>query len=175
MKRYSAVVVLAGLALLAGCGGGGGDAQASKCVILDNGTKLCGQDAKAYCERFEQDNPDVQTSQACLAVGADVTSAGADAQSVQDAQQADAEAQARVQEKAASALKPAIKKILGSSNSYFYVHRTNNFVKVEGADGDREKLLGYCSAILRLDPTISSVNVSRGGDSTLFVTCQQKG
>jgi hypothetical protein len=60
--------------LLAGCGGGssGGTPsahRAQKCVILQNGNKLCGADARVYCQRFESSPSDYQTAQACQAVG----------------------------------------------------------------------------------------------------------
>jgi hypothetical protein len=64
-----AILMLSLLAVVcAGCGGGSKPA----CVINAAGAKLCGGDAKAYCQKFEQGTNDPDTLQACAAVGARV-------------------------------------------------------------------------------------------------------
>lgn len=57
--------LLIALAIL-GCGGDDRDSAAtrqSQCIILDNGNKLCGQDAKTYCREFQ--SPDVRSKVTC--------------------------------------------------------------------------------------------------------------
>lgn len=55
-------MVLSCVLALAGCG----ESDQDTCVILANGNKLCGDDAEAYCERF--DAPDARSQNACDAV-----------------------------------------------------------------------------------------------------------
>lgn len=43
-----------------------------KCMILENGTKLCDADARTYCEGFVEDGDEDQTVEACQAVGIDI-------------------------------------------------------------------------------------------------------
>lgn len=73
MKLLPFVLVCA--VALAGCGGGeprtdaSGDrlqSQADGCLIFQNGNKLCGDDAKAYCRGF--DTSDEQSRRACESV-----------------------------------------------------------------------------------------------------------
>jgi len=67
------IVVLAIFAVaasvIAGCGH---SAQTADCGILANGTKLCGDDLKAYCEKFERGSLDQGTTQACAGIGVQV-------------------------------------------------------------------------------------------------------
>jgi hypothetical protein len=67
------IVVLAIFAVaasvIAGCGH---SAQTADCGILANGTKLCGGDLKAYCEKFEGGSLDQNTVQVCEEAGVDV-------------------------------------------------------------------------------------------------------
>jgi hypothetical protein len=55
---------------LSGCGSSGESNTRVACVILANGNKLCGADARAYCNRFVPAQPDPQTAAACASVGA---------------------------------------------------------------------------------------------------------
>ena len=99
------------MVLTGGCGGDGGPTQSGReeakvenCIILANGTKLCGEDAKAYCKRFRPDPSDVQSEQACISVGGgrQPTQEDAEEQRTEDAAAA------------ARAIQPEAKRILGS-------------------------------------------------------------
>lgn len=63
---------------LAGCGDGGSksaDAASTTpetCVILANGNKLCGADAKAWCEKFVSDGQAPDSEEACRKTGANL-------------------------------------------------------------------------------------------------------
>lgn len=65
--RSALTACLIAAALLVGCGGTGtpeGDASGSDCLVLANGTTLCDEKARAWCEGFAS-TTDRDTAQAC--------------------------------------------------------------------------------------------------------------
>lgn len=67
--RILPTVVVAVAVAVAGCGSGTDESADEGCVILANGNELCGESARAYCERFARDSLDAETRLACRAVG----------------------------------------------------------------------------------------------------------
>src|SRR4051794_211524 len=63
------VLCAALIAVLSACGASRKASKPESCVILGNGNKLCGPDAKAYCEKFLKGSTDKTTMRACAAVG----------------------------------------------------------------------------------------------------------
>jgi len=71
-------LVLAGLLVLVGalggCGGGGvvvgSSGESGPCLITSSGNKLCGSDARVYCDSFASESVDPGTVSACSSVGA---------------------------------------------------------------------------------------------------------
>lgn len=65
------LTMLVAACLLAGCGGSndnaGGDVAGGACVVLANGSDLCGDEARAWCEGFAS-NTDRTTAEACGSV-----------------------------------------------------------------------------------------------------------
>jgi hypothetical protein len=69
LRNIAGFALIAVGLLVAGCGG---SHEAKVCGILVNGSKLCGADLKAYCEKFEQGSLDQSTTQACASVDAEL-------------------------------------------------------------------------------------------------------
>jgi hypothetical protein len=76
LKKLGAALVVG--AVVAGCGSSsspshssgssGGGSKSSACVVLQNGSQLCGSAAASYCQGFETNPPNQQTIKACEAV-----------------------------------------------------------------------------------------------------------
>lgn len=119
MTRTSIVSVALLSATLTGCGSDDGKGSAStRCVILANGAKLCGEDAKAYCNRF--DAPDVRSQLACDTVTGRSSKPRRKSKN-QLADEATARGSADVRRTVIPALEPIAKRYLGRKFDAFVV------------------------------------------------------
>ncbi len=89
------------------------DSREDNGIVLANGNTLYGSEAKAYCESFAVDTTDMRTARACIGVGADITSAKADAEAAEADQQKQAEEDYKTESAAAADYRPAIKGAVG--------------------------------------------------------------
>jgi hypothetical protein len=109
------LAVCLGLAAI-GCGGNDNKDQAG--IILRNGTKLRGEDAKAYCRRFI--SPDAESRTACQALGVTppmspeqrAAEAGAKAEARAQAEADQSEARTSAARPLAPAIRPVARRIL---------------------------------------------------------------
>jgi hypothetical protein len=164
--RTTLAVALIGLAA-AGCGGEDREERASDegCIILVNGNKLCGDDARAYCREFVGGASSSRDAIACRRIGVDVPATEAERQAAADEAEvrADEEARARRddEEAVAAPYEAAIRKAMGSQADQLVRVRVMRSVEVNtdfNADyGDKVKpaagvLTRMCKAAQRVDP-----------------------
>jgi len=115
--RNLLLLTLVSVLALTGCGGtnDGEQADGATCVVLVSGSKLCGRDAKTYCERFAQNVTDGETIRACVAVGADLTSPEEEQRDAQrrEAERAATDASRRIAD--GRPLRAAVRRIMGAA------------------------------------------------------------
>ncbi len=161
----------------------GSDSREDNGIVLANGNTLYGAEAKAYCERFAVDTPDSQTARACIGVGADITSAKADAEAAEADRQKQAEEDYKKESAAAADYRPAIKQAVGKNQfgnsdllsvtitagqleiDTFWVTRATHNDPFEDGDEDRTiataaKYAKVCAAAKRVAPDIDAVIVT---------------
>lgn len=159
------------------------DSREDNGIVLANGNTLYGSEAKAYCERFAVDTTDLQTARACIGVGADITSAKADAEAAEAERQKQAERNFKEQSAAASDFRAAVKTAVGKDKyglsdlvaveiiagqlvvETSWVTRETHNDPIADTDADatiesKSKYRKVCQAIKGIDPEMDAVVVN---------------
>lgn len=155
----AALVVL--VTAIAGCGEGSRDspkASTAACVILANGNKLCGSDAKAWCEKFASDGKAPDAEEACRATGATLVSKEglADEQRELDRQSEDFDRGAALL--SVDRYERTAKRVAGAKNVLIARPSDNGVtVEVEWSHDDYDPppagaITKLCSALVKIDP-----------------------
>jgi hypothetical protein len=167
---------------LAACGGDDPNSQSAEenCIILANGNKLCGEDAKAYCERFAQDSGDVETARACISVGADPSSEAEDRRREEEDQEEREAAENRKKVRGGDDFVPAVKHVIGEDLIVVRVETPGDVIvetfysREEDPISDtaipapsRAKLQKVCSAVHGVDPSVTVTVVEDDGQTPL--------
>jgi hypothetical protein len=157
-------------------------AQAPNCIILANGNKLCGADAKAYCEQFLGDAADVKTIEACVSVGADLLTDAEEAELAREEGAADRKQQ---EAKRDDRYVAALKERLGTKRYDTFIANdawvnavTDKYVEIELTDAagvrPRMALLRMICAALRDVEADALADIANDQNETVAF-CSDKG